>query len=338
MFRPMVPRERDRKMRTNKQGVRRTPRRTSVYAALVANCLVALAKFIAASWTGSSSMLSEGVHSLVDTGNELLLLYGLHQAKRNPDSARPLGYGRELYFWSFIVALLVFALGSGAAIVQGVMHISDPRPIEDAYVNYIVLASAFLFEGASWWVAVAEFRKHKPSAGLFQAFRQSKDPTNFMVLFEDSAALIGILIAVAGTWATTTFQLPIIDGVASILIGVVWGTVAVLLAHETKSLMMGEAADPEVVSALIDIAAANSGVVSVNGTITVHIGPNQIMVAISVQFADHLITSDIETKIAEIEDQISVLHPDVVAVFIKPQTPDRFVQVRHRRFGIAAGS
>src|SRR5215813_9078797 len=166
-------------MRTNKPRKRQVPSRRAIYAALAGNCLVAITKFIAAAWTGSSSMLSEGIHSLVDTGNELLLLYGLHSAERRPDAARPLGYGRELYFWSFIVALLIFALGSGAALYQGVMHIIIPRPIEHGYINYIVLGLAFVFEGASWWVSVTEFRKSKGSIGYIEAFRRSKDPTNF---------------------------------------------------------------------------------------------------------------------------------------------------------------
>jgi cation diffusion facilitator family transporter len=321
-------------MRTTKQRAQEAPSRKAIYAALLANGLIALTKFIAAFWTGSSSMLSEGVHSLVDTGNELLLLYGLHRARRSPDAARPLGYGRELYFWSFVVALLVFALGAGAALLQGVMHIATPRPIDDAYVNYIVLAAAFLFEGTSWRVSIAEFRKQKGSAGYFEAFRRSKDPTTFMVLFEDSAALVGILIALAGTWAATTFQLPALDGVASILIGVVLGMTAVLLARETKSLLMGESADPKVVRALVDTALAESAVVTVNGVITVHIGPSQVMVAMSVEFADNLNTAALEAGVAEIEDRIHALHPEVVALFVKPQTPSRFIQSRQRRFGI----
>ena len=321
-------------MRTSKPGTREGSSRKAIYAALAGNCLVALTKFLAAFWTGSSSMLSEAIHSLVDTGNELLLLYGLHQAQRSPDAARPLGYGRELYFWSFIVALLVFALGSGAALLQGAMHILDPHPIEDAYINYIVLAFALLFEGASWWVSVVEFRKDKGSAGYVEAFRRSKDPTNFMVLFEDSAALVGILIALAGTWAATTFQSPALDGVASILIGLVLGMTAALLAQETKSLLMGEPADPRVVTALVGIASADSAVSAVNGIITVHIGPSQILVAMSVEFADNLSTADLEAKVAEIEDRIHVLHPEVVALFVKPQTPGRFIEARHQRFGI----
>jgi len=199
-------------MRTTTQAARDVPSRRVVYAALLANCLIALTKFAAALWTGSASMLSEGVHSLVDTLNELLLLYGLWRAQRPPDAARPFGYGRELYFWSFVVALLVFAVGAGAAILQGITRIVHPRPIEDAYVNYIVLAAAFLFEGVSWCVSIAEFRKQKGSASYFEAFRRSKDPTNFMVLFEDSAALIGILLAVPGTWGATAFHLPALDG------------------------------------------------------------------------------------------------------------------------------
>jgi len=321
-------------MRTNKQGAREATSSKAIYAALVANCLIALSKFIAAFWTGSSSMLSEGVHSLVDTGNELLLLYGLHQSRRHPDAARPFGYGRELYFWSFIVALLVFALGSGAALLQGVMRVANPHPIEDAYVNYIILACTLLFEGTSWCVSIAEFRKQKRPAGYFQAFRRSKDPTNFIVLFEDSAAVVGILLALAGTWAATTFQLQPLDGVASILIGVLLGVTAILLARETKSLLMGEPAEPEVVNALVDAASADSAVLSVNDIITVHIGPRQVLVAMSVEFGDNLSTSDLEAKIAAIEDRINVLHPEVLALFIKPQTPSRFVQSRQRRLGI----
>jgi cation diffusion facilitator family transporter len=323
-------------MRTSKEVARKGSSRKAIYAALAGNFLVALTKFVAAVWTGSSSMLSEAIHSLVDMGNELLLLYGLHRAHRKPDAARPLGYGRELYFWSFIVALLVFALGSGAALLQGAMHIVNPRPIEDAYVNYIVLAFALLFEGASWWVSLTEFRKDKGSAGFVEAFRRSKDPTSFMVLFEDSAALIGILIALAGTWAATTFQLPALDGIASILIGLMLGMTAALLAQETKSLLMGEPADPEVVTALIDIASADPAVLKVNGIVTVHIGPSQVLVALSVEFADNLRTADLESKVAEIEDRIHVLHPEVIALFVKPQTPSRFMESRQRRFGISA--
>jgi len=323
-------------MRTSKQDSHSAPSRKAIYAALAGNCLVAITKFVAAAWTGSASMLSEGIHSLVDMGNELLLLYGDHRAKRLPDLARPLGYGRELYFWSFIVALLVFALGSGATLIQGVMHIFNPRPIEDAYVNYIVLATALMFEGASWWVSIREFRKEKGSAGYFEAFRRSKDPTNFMVLFEDSAALIGILVALAGTWSATTFQLPALDGVASILIGLVLGTTALLLAQETKSLLMGEPADPEVVNSLTDIAAEDSAVISINGIVTVHIGPRHVMVALSVEFADNLTTTDLETKVAEIEDRVHALHPEVIALFVKPQTPSRFMESRQQRFGIKA--
>ena len=321
-------------MRTKKQDAREVPSSKAIYAALLANCLIALTKFTAAFWTGSSSMLSEGVHSLVDTGNEVLLLYGLHRVQRSPDAARPLGYGRELYFWSFVVALLVFALGAGAALFQGITHIVTPRPIEDAFVNYIVLAASFLFEGASWRVSLAEFRKQKGAAGYFETFRRSKDPTTFMVLFEDSAALIGILIAAAGTWAATTFDLPALDGVASILIGLVLGMTAVLLARETKSLLMGESADPALVRALVDTALANSAVLKVNGVITVQIGPRQVIVAMSLEFADNLNTVDLEARVAEIEDRIHVLHPEVIALFVKPQTPSRYLLSRQRRLGI----
>jgi cation diffusion facilitator family transporter len=213
-----------------------------IYAAMAGNCLVAITKFIAAAWTGGSAMTAEGVHSLVDTGNQALMLFGLRQAEQRPTPERPLGHGREVYFWSFIVALLIFSLGAGVAMLEGILHILNPRPLEDAYVNYVVLAFAFLFEGTTWWIAVRAVEASKGDETYVETFRRSKDPPSFMVLFEDSAALISILLAFLGTWAAATYQLPILDGLASILIGLVLGAVAIILAAETKSLLIGEPA------------------------------------------------------------------------------------------------
>jgi cation diffusion facilitator family transporter len=201
-----------------------------IYAAMAGNCLVAATKFVAGAWTGGSAMIAEGVHSLVDTGNQVLLLYGLRRAEQRPSPERPLGHGREIYFWSFIVALLIFSLGAGVAMLEGVLHILNPRPIEDAYVNYIVLGLAFIFEGTTWWIAVRGVDSMKGADGYLEAFRRSKDPPSFMVLFEDSAALLGILVAFLGTCGSVWLQWPALDGLASIIIGLVLAAVAVILA------------------------------------------------------------------------------------------------------------
>jgi cation diffusion facilitator family transporter len=307
----------------------------TIYAALAGNCLVAVTKFIAGAWTGGSAMTAEGVHSLVDTGNQLLLLYGLRQAQQRPTPERPLGHGRELYFWSFIVALLIFSLGAGVAAVEGILHILNPSPIEDAFVNYIVLGVAFVFEGASWWIALRGVDEVKGKEGYFEAFQRSRDPPSFMVLFEDSAALIGIVIAFIGTWSSVALGLPILDGIASVWIAVVLAGVAVILATETKSLLIGESALPEVEASIRQLASADPCIRQVNGVITVHLAPDQIMAALSLEFDDSLTTPAIERKVEQLEERVRTAHKDVVALFIKPQTPTRFREARRWRFGRA---
>jgi cation diffusion facilitator family transporter len=304
-----------------------------IYAAMAGNCLVAATKFVAGAWTGGSAMIAEGVHSLVDTGNQVLLLYGLRRAEQRPSPERPLGHGREIYFWSFIVALLIFSLGAGVAMLEGVLHIFNPRPIEDAYINYIVLGLAFVFEGTTWWIAVRGVDSMKGADGYLEAFRRSKDPPSFMVLFEDSAALLGILVAFLGTWASVWLQWPALDGLASIVIGLVLAAVAIILAIETKSLLIGEPALPEVENSIKRLASADPGVRNVNGVITVHLAPDQIMAALSLEFDDSLTTSIIEAKVEELEDRVRAAHPEVVSLFIKPQRPGRFHEARARRFG-----
>ncbi|MDB5882586.1 MAG: putative Cation-efflux pump [Ramlibacter sp.] len=305
--------------------------RHAVFAALAGNILVALTKAVAAVWTGSSSMLSEAVHSVVDTGNEVLLLYGMRQARARADAEHPLGYGREFYFWSFIVALLIFALGAGVSIIQGIAHVRAPEPIKDPLVNYVVLALAFLFEGGSWWISLRQFKAAKGSSGFVEGFRRSKDPASFMVLFEDSAALIGILIAAAGTFASSSLDAPVYDGVASIAIGVVLAATAVLLARESKSLLIGEQADARLNQSLLRLAAEQPGVVHANGVITVQLAPDQVVVNLSLEFADELRAPDIERVVLEIEKSVCSTHAEVVAVFIKPQTPQTYREAVKRR-------
>ncbi len=211
--------------------------RTVVFAALLGNLLIAATKFGAAFWTGSSAMLSEAVHSLVDTSNELLLLYGMHRAKRPANATHPFGHGRELYFWSFIVALMVFGLGAGVSLYEGIQHIRDPAPMTDPRVNYVVLALSFVFESGSWWVALREFRAAKGRLGYLEAVGVSKDPTTFTVLFEDSAALTGLLIAFAGIACAHAFDMPVLDGVASLGIALVLAVTGIALARRTKELL-----------------------------------------------------------------------------------------------------
>lgn len=304
-----------------------------IYAALVGNLLVAFTKAGAAAWTGSSSMLSEAVHSFVDIGNQILLLYGMRRAKLRADPDHPIGYGRELYFWSFIVALLVFALGAVVSIYHGVLHVKNPEPIHDAVVNYVVLALAFIFEAASWWVAFKHFKTIKGSLGYYAAFRASKDPPSFVGLFEDSAALIGIVIAAFGTFAATTLNMPALDGVASILIGVILAGTAGLLARESKSLLIGERADRELSDSLLRIAEAASPTCKANGVLTVQLAPDQILAALSLEFDDVLRVPEVEAAVMEIERQIKVAHPDVVSLFIKPQTSAAFKDNVRNRFG-----
>ena len=294
--------------------------RKVIYAALAGNLLIALTKFAAAGWTGSSAMMSEGVHSIVDSSNQLLLLYGMNRAAKPPDEDHPLGYGRELYFWSFIVALLIFSLGAGVSFYEGIAHISAPVRISDPYVNYIVLGISFVFEGATFLIALREFNKLRGSLGYFEAVTRSKDPPSFLVLLEDSAALIGIVIAFIGTLAADRLAMPVLDGVASIGIGLLLAVTATFLARESKELLIGEGARGSTTRSIRKIAAEQPGVERVNDLVTVHLAPDQVVAALSLEFKDPLTTPEIEQAVAAIETRICKLHPEVVSVFVKPQS------------------
>jgi cation diffusion facilitator family transporter len=304
-----------------------------IYAALAGNLAIALTKFVAAAFTGSSAMLSEGVHSLVDTGNGGLLLYGMHRAARPPDRMHPLGHGRELYFWSFIVALLVFALGAGVSFYEGVTHILAPEPISDPKVNYIVLGLSLLFEGASWTVALREFRRTQGRQGWFQAVRTSKDPSVYTVLFEDSAAMLGLLVAFAGILAADLLEMPELDGVASIGISAILGATAVFLARESKGLLLGEPAAPEVQQRVLAIAAEDPAVQRANGILSVHIGPEEIVAGLSIEFEDERTAQEIEACVERVEARLKRELPQITGLFIKPQAAGTW---ERRRQAIAA--
>jgi len=317
------------------KGPRGASSRIVVYAALAGNLAIAMVKTAAAVVTSSSAMFSEAVHSVVDTGNEALLLHGYRQAGRRPDAVHPLGYGRELYFWSFIVALLLFGLGAGVSLYQGVRHVIAPQPMEHVTVSYVVLGLAFVFEGASWTVAWRAFRKARGDLGFWTAFKRSKDPPAFMVLFEDSAALLGIAIAASGIYAAERFNAPVLDGVASILIGLLLAVTALLLAIESKSLLIGERAAPVLVEALLTIARCEPGVAAAHGAITTQLAPDQILVALSLEFEDALTADQIERCVASIERRVRKSHPEVVALFVKPQSREGYEEAHKARFGNA---
>lgn len=290
-----------------------------LYAALAANLGIAVAKFVAAAITGSSSMLTEGVHSVVDSGNQGLLLYGQRRAKRPPDAEHPFGYGRELYFWAFVVAILIFGLGAGVSIYEGWKHIQHPEHLRDPLVNYIVLGVAMLLEGTSWGIALKEFAASKGEMGWWQAVRESKDPAGFIVLFEDSAALAGLVVAGVGIWASHAWEDPRIDGAASIAIGLILAAVATLLAREAKGLLIGERANPEVVACVRAILARQPGIVRVNHVRTIHTAPDRIFVAVSADFADDMPMGAGETLIEAIEQELKATLPTLSSIYIRPE-------------------
>lgn len=290
-----------------------------LYGALAANVGIAIAKFVAAGISGSSSMLTEGVHSLVDSGNQLLLLYGQRQARKGPDHAHPFGYGRELYFWAFIVAILIFALGAGVSIYEGFVHIREPEPLRDPTINYVVLGVALLLEGASWTIAVREFDAKRGDTPWWTAVRRSKDPAGFIVLFEDSAALLGLVVAGIGVSVSHYVGDARIDGVASIMIGAILALVALLLAREAKGLLIGESADPTIIAQVRALLEGYAAIQSVNHVRTIHTAPDAVFVAISADFADDLSMGEGEGLIETIETQLKAAMPQLASIYIRPE-------------------
>jgi cation diffusion facilitator family transporter len=296
-----------------------------LYGALLANVGIAIAKFLASAVTGSSSMLTEGVHSLVDSGNQMLLLYGQAKAKQPADAAHPFGYGRELYFWAFVVAILIFAVGAGVSIYEGWLHIVEPEPLRDPTVNYIVLAVAAALEGASWTIAVREFQGKRSASSWWQSIRISKDPAGFIVLFEDSAALVGLLFAAIGVWASHHFGDPRLDGYASIAIGLILAGVAILLAREAKGLLIGESADVALILTVWQMLDQRPEITAVNHVRTIHTAPDAVFVAISADFADTLDMGRAENLIEEIEAAMKAALPELTSIYIRPEKRENAV-------------
>lgn len=293
--------------------------KTVILAALTGNFLIAVSKFIASVLTGSTAMFAEGIHSVIDTGNQGLLLYGMRRANKPPDAKFPFGYGKEIYFWSFMVAVLLFTFGAGLSIYEGVDKILHPHEISHPYVNYGVLALAVLFEGTSWLIAAREFRRIKGSWGVLETVRRGKDPNKFLVLFEDTAAIAGLLLAALGLSLVQMTGIAAFDGIASIGIGLILAFSSVWLAIETKGLLIGEAANQYVVEDIERILAADPAVDRVNEVPTMHIGPEFVLATISLRFRSDLSGQQLQDAIARMDREIKRQCPMVKRIFMEAE-------------------
>lgn len=291
-----------------------------IFAAMGANLAITITKFIAAAITGSSAMISEGIHSVVDTTDQLLLLLGLRMSKKPADDSHPFGYGQELYFWTLIVAILIFSIGGGMSIYEGITHLTNPTPLEDPMWNYIVLGVAVLFEGSSWTVALKEFLPTKGDQSFWQAIRNSKDPTVFTVLFEDSAAILGLIVAFLGVLLGHLFNNVYFDGCASIIIGIILTIVAVLLARESKGLLVGESANPQTVANIRSLSKTEANVEEVIRVLTMQLAPQEVLLNLEIQFSKNLTGEDIASTVDRLETKIRQKHPEIKYIFIEAKS------------------
>lgn len=294
--------------------------RTAIFAAIAGNLAIAVTKFVAAGITGSSAMLSEGIHSLVDTGNGGLLLLGVRKSQKPPDDKHPFGHGKELYFWSLVVAILIFALGGGMSVYEGVIHITDPHPIKDPTWNYVVLGFAIIFESVSCYFAVKAFRKEMGDQGIWSTVHTSKDPTTFTILFEDTAALLGLVVALVGIFLGHQLNNPYLDGAASITIGAILGVVAGFLAYESKGLLIGEGVNPKTLESIRAIAMTDPAVAEVRTALTMHFGPHDVLVTLDIRFEKELTAVEIAAAVDLLEEKIRVQHPEIKHVFIEAKS------------------
>ncbi|MHC5938293.1 cation diffusion facilitator family transporter [Nostoc sp.] len=292
----------------------------TIFAAMGANLAIAITKFIAASITGSSAMISEGIHSVVDTGDQLVLLLGIRRSQKPADDSHPFGYGQELYFWTFIVAILIFAIGGGMSIYEGITHLINPSPLEDPTWNYIVLGMAILLEGFSWTVALKEFLPTKGKQNFWQAIKNSKDPTVLTILLEDSAAILGLLVALTGIFLGHLFNNVYFDGIASIIIGIILAIVAVVLATESKGLLLGESADPQTIANIRSLSKTEPGVKEVIRVLTMQLAPQEVLLNLEIQFSQNLTGEEIALTVENLEVKISQKHPEIKQIFIEAKS------------------
>jgi cation diffusion facilitator family transporter len=293
----------------------------TVYAAIAANFIIAVAKFAAATVTGSSAMISEGIHSVIDTGNEALLLLGLKRSRKPPDELHPFGYGKEIYFWSLIVAILLFGIGGGLSVYEGLSHIRHPEELQNPLWNYLVLGVALVAEGVSWGIAMRNLLTDRTSkVGVFQAFRRSKDPAVFVVVGEDTAALLGVLVAAGGVFLSHRLRAPWIDGSASIVIGLILAGVALMLVYESRALIVGETADLRLVRDVHAIAENDPAVLRARPPLTMQMSPDEVLINMDVEFHSRLSPAELISAIDRIEAKIRERHPSVGRIFLEVNT------------------
>ncbi|WP_022821767.1 cation diffusion facilitator family transporter [Hymenobacter norwichensis] len=298
--------------------------KVAIIAALAANLAIAVIKFVAAGFTGSSAMLAEGIHSVVDTANEFLLLLGLRKSQQPAHAGRPFGYGKELYFWSFIVAVCIFAIGGGISIYEGIEHLRHPTPLENPTWNYVVLGLAFLFDGASFLVARRTFNAQRNGRSFWAAFRSSKDPSIFVVLFEDAADLMGLIVAFLGVFLSHQLQSPALDGVASLVIGLILLVVAGLLLRENKSLLLGEPAEAELLREVEAMITADETVVALDAPLSSYLSPHEILLVLRVEFQPELSATQLTEAISRLDATVRARYPDIRHLFVQPSlVPDK---------------
>ena len=290
----------------------------ALYSALFANLLIAVTKFIAAAVTRSSAMVSEGIHSAVDTSNEILLLLGMHRSRKKADAQRPFGYGKELYFWSFIVSILIFGLGGGISIYEGVTHLQHPELIKDPHWNYIVLGVALVFDGSSFVIALRTFNRQRGRTPFWMAVKKSRDPSTFVVLFEDAADVLGLLLALAGVYFGHRFNNPYLDGIASLLIGLLLTGVSLVLARESRSLLMGETASPQALEHIVRIAETSAVVKKVQEHLSMVLGPEEVMLVLRVVVRDGAFSGHVTQAVKDLKQAIQSAYPNMKRIFIEP--------------------
>jgi cation diffusion facilitator family transporter len=294
--------------------------KTAIYAAILGNFAIAVTKFSAAAFTGSSAMLTEGIHSLVDTGNGGLLLVGISKSKKPADAAHPFGYGKELYFWTLIVAMLIFGVGGGVSIYEGILHLLHPSPLEDPFWNYVVLGIAIVFEAIVFMIAFKQFQALKGEESTWQAIRTSKDPTTFTVLFEDAAAMLGLIAAAVGIFLGHQFNNPYFDGAASIVIGLILTAVAFFIGYESKGLLVGEGADPATLQSIKRLAESEPTITTVERPLTMYFGPHTVLLTMDVQFRNDLSGSERDAAVQRLEQAIREEHHDINHIFIEAKS------------------
>jgi cation diffusion facilitator family transporter len=294
----------------------------AVYGAIAANIAIAITKFAVATITGSSAMLSEGIHSAVDTGNGVLLLVGTRLSERPATPEHPFGHGKELFFWSLIVAVLIFGLGGGLSIFEGLQHIVDPEPVRDPHWSYVVLGAAALFEGTSFAIALRVFLRGKGDRPFWSALHASKDPTTYTVLAEDAAALAGLAVAAVGIWISHRFDLPKADGAASLVIGAILAGVAVLLVHEARGLLVGEGIRPDTAAAIRELLARHPLVRRIGPLLSMYIGPEQVLLTLDIEFDPQATAADVASAVRSLESEIRARFDKITRIYIEA-TPAR---------------